>query len=51
MKMKRFTLLSAVALLIATATAYAAAPDVIVQAVETCCDLVLACCGAGGDCC
>jgi len=46
MKMKRFTLLSAVALLIATATAYAAAPDVIVQAVETCCDLVLACCEA-----
>ncbi|MFV3077337.1 hypothetical protein [Niveispirillum fermenti] len=49
--MKRFALLAVATFLVGTATAYAAAPDVVVQAMETCCDLVLACCGAGGDCC
>lgn len=48
--MKRIVTLAIAGLATTSATAYAAAPDSVVKAVEACCEFVLSCCGLGGCC-
>ena len=48
--MKKYLIIAA-ALLGASSTAYAASPEMVTSMAMSCCDLLLACCEQGADCC
>lgn len=49
--MKRIVLTATLLLLGSAGAAFAASPDMVAQAVTSCCEALAACCGGGAPCC